>query len=589
VFVESAHAARRSIALAALLLLPCLGVGLVLDDFVLAVKAAPETLLPSLPSQPLELFTFTTGDPARNAALMDEAALLPWWSEPCHLNAFFRPLSALTHVLDFRLWPGSPALMHLHSLLWFLVLLCALWHAYRTLQPGLPLVAALGFWLYAVDDAHGATVGWIANRNALVSASLALPALALHHRAAEGGGGSRSWLAALCVALGLCAGEAAMCVVGYLAAYALCLDRRALGTRLWSLVPYAALFIAHRALYRALGLGSFGSSGYHDPLHEPVAFLATLGYNLPLLLSAELFVPIADLAFWGDVRARSMLWLWSMLSLAALAWLMRGLLARDRSARFWALGMLLSAVPVSASLPGERLLIPIGFGAAPLLARVFDELGLLHAVSPSLSAARRALGQALVILHVVVAPLLLPIRAHSFAPVGQLMRRLDAALPRTAAVRQQIAVVLNAPFNIMLNYIQVSRALYGVPRPGHLYWLSTASSETQIERVGPNVLQVTPQEGFLRRPEDTHYRANAHDLPLGARLQRAGMQVEIAALTADARPASVRFHFDEPLESPRYLFYVFRSGELVPYRPSERAERLPPEDFFRLMAAEALR
>jgi hypothetical protein len=590
-FLESERAPRRIIALSALLLLPCLGSGLALDDFVLAAKAAPETVLPALPSQPLGLFTFTTGDPQQNGALMDEAALLPWWTEPRHLNAFFRPLSALTHVLDFRLWPGSPALMHLHSIGWFALLLCALWSCYRALSPGAPLTAAFAFFLYALDDAHGATVGWISNRNAVISAALALPALVLHHRAAQSGKRLPAALAALCVALGLCAGEAAMCVVAYLAAYAACLDRRALAVRARSILPYVLLFVAHRALYRALGLGSFGSSAYHDPLREPAGFLASLGYNLPLLLSAELFAPIADAAFWGDVRARAALWLWSVLSLGAIFWLARPLLARERNLRFWALGMLLSAVPVSASLPGERLLLALGFGAAPVLAGVLTELGVLALATPSMPRARRALGGALVLLHVVLGPLLLPIRAYALAPLARLSARLDGAVPRTAAVREQTVVVLNAPFNVLLSYLQIARAVQGVPRPAHLYWLASASSETEVTRVGPNVLQVTQQAGFLRRPEETHYRADVRDLPVGTRLARAGMQIEVAAVTGDSRPATVRFHFAEALESGRYLFYVYRSGELVPYQPGARGDsvHLPAEDFFQLMASEALR
>jgi hypothetical protein len=586
-FLESAQAPRRIMLLAVLLLLPGLASGFVLDDFVLALKAAPETRMPALPSEPLGLFTFTTGDPQRNAALMDEAALLPWWGEPRHLNAFFRPLSALTHVLDFRAWPECAWLMHLHSVLWFVALLCVLWHAYRSLEPGAQLTAAWALLLYAVDDAHGATVGWIANRNALVSVTLALPALALHHRAARSGEVSRIFLAALCVALGLCAGEMALCVVGYLAAYAICLDQRPLRTRLLSLLPYALLFVTHRALYRVLGLGSFGSGGYHDPLNEPGAFLATLGYNLPLLLSSQLFVPIADLGFWGDVRARAALWLWAVLSLAAVVWFMRGLLLRDRTARFWALGMLLAAVPVSASLPGERLLLALGFGAAPLLARLFQELGVFVRASSSLP----RLGQALVVLHLIVAPVLLPIRAYALAPLGHMMQRFDAALPRTAAVREQIAIVLNAPFNVMVNYLQISRALHGVPRPAHLYWLTTASSETEVTRVAPNVLQVTQEAGFLRRPEDTHYRGNAYNLPVGTRVTRAGMQIEVVAVTSDARPATVRFRFDEPLDSARYLFYVYRSGRLLRVPPVASGERvrLPAEDFFLMNVAEVLR
>jgi hypothetical protein len=45
--------------------------------------------------------------------------LLPWWSDPTIHIDFARPLTALTHVLDYALWPGTPALRHLHSLLWF--------------------------------------------------------------------------------------------------------------------------------------------------------------------------------------------------------------------------------------------------------------------------------------------------------------------------------------------------------------------------------------------------------------------------------------------------------------------------------------
>ena len=41
---------------------------------------------------------------------------------------FFRPLSTLTHWVDYLLWPDAPILMHLQSLMWFgiLVLLTAL-------------------------------------------------------------------------------------------------------------------------------------------------------------------------------------------------------------------------------------------------------------------------------------------------------------------------------------------------------------------------------------------------------------------------------------------------------------------------------
>jgi hypothetical protein len=597
-WLERPRAHRTITGLAVLLMTPCLASRLVLDDHVLAVKAAAVPSVAGLPPDPLGLFTFTTGDVQRNHALMDEGVLLPWWTEPRHLNAFFRPLSALTHVLDFRLWPHSSALMHAHSMLWFAALLLALAHVYRSID-GSPMLCGLALLLYAVDDAHGATVGWIANRNALVSATLALPALSAHHRWVAHGFRPGAWLAPSCLALGLCGGETAICIVGYLAAYALCLDPRSMRVRVVSLLPYAAILIGHRVLSHALGLGSFGSSAYHDPLHEPIAFAHMLGYNLPVLLSAELFVPVADLAFFGDVTGRSGLWWWCMASLVLLAWLAWSLLRRDRHARFWGLGMLLAAVPLSASVPGERLLLALGFGGAALLARLLAaswSAAAPLAVGGKLAAAPLATGRrlatgTLVFLHLLAAPLSLPVRAYALEPLGSATDRLDAGLPSTAAVRQQTAVVLNAPVNVMLSYLQVARAARHVPRPAHLYWLSSSSSETRVTRIDQRTLRVEQARGFLLRPEETHYRADVRGLSPGKGVALSEMQVRIVATLPDARPKSADFSFAEPLESSRYLFRLYQDGQLVPWQlPAVGGSVvLPAQDFFRVVAAEVRR
>jgi hypothetical protein len=194
-------------------------------------------------------------------------------------------------------------------------------------------------------------------------------------------------------------------------------------------------------------------------------------------------------------------------------------------------------------------------------------------------------------LHLVIAPCSLPPRAYAFELVGRAIDRIDRSIPATADIRERTVVVLSAPVNIFLSYLQLSRATRDVPRPRHLYWLSSASSPTEVVREDRYSLRVTQAAGFLSRPEETHYRAGVHDLPLGTRLERADMHIEVAASTPDGRPASVLFRFDEPLESKRYAFYVYRQGELVPWQPGAQhaRERLPAYDFFELMAREALR
>lgn len=55
------------------------------------------------------LFSFTDGDPEPNHEAM-ERGLLPWWSVENLRISFGRPLSALTHIFDYRVWPETPVL-----------------------------------------------------------------------------------------------------------------------------------------------------------------------------------------------------------------------------------------------------------------------------------------------------------------------------------------------------------------------------------------------------------------------------------------------------------------------------------------------
>ncbi len=593
---------------ACVLFLPSVSDRLVLDDHVLALKARQDTGLRGLHAEPLSLFTFTTGRPEDNHAMMDEGVLLPWWTEPEHLNAFFRPLSSLTHLLDFALWPSAPWAMHVHSLAWYLALLLALAHVYRRLggapdddpsrQRGHVVVAMLALWLYAVDDAHAATVAWVANRNAIVAATLAVPVLSSLHRYRAEGFRAGAWLGPCCFALGLCAGETAIAMLGYVVAYLFVLDRSTWASRARALAPYLALLVAHRIVYRVLGLGSFGSSAYHDPVREPFAFLAQLAYNLPVLLSAQLGGPSADLAFWGEPSQRGVLLVLSLCVLMGIGFLCAPLLRRDRQARFWALGMLLAAVPVSASLPGERLLLVVSIGAAPLLARLFVatfELGPSEArasfAGVSIPKLRRLLVLLLLLLHGVAAAFAAPVRAHAMEWLGRAIDRADASVPSTPEIAGQTLIIVNAPFNVMVSYLQAARQARGIPRPRQVHWLASASSELAVTRKDEHSLELSLREGFLRTAEERHYRKDASELGVGASVMLSELSLRVQELTADARPRTVEARFAHPLHDARYRFVAYRDGQLVPWRAPAvgQGETFPAARFFDVVASEIFR
>jgi hypothetical protein len=479
-------------------------------------------------------------------------------------------------------------------LLWYAVLLLVLGHVYRRLAatPASLALGVLALLIYAIDDAHGSAVAWVANRNALVSAALALPALSSLHRSRAEGFRPGVWLGPLCFALGLGAGETAVSIFGYIVAYAVCLDRGPLRQRLLALAPYALLLVAHRALYRGFGLGSFGSSAYHDPLREPVAFGLALAYNLPVLLSAQLGARVADFAFWSDPSARAPLLGLSCATLALLGWLALPLLRRDRHARFWSLGMLLAAVPMSASLPGERLLLCLGIGGSQLIALlIFPEPAESQGPALSFLSLRKLCVAGLAFAHLVVAPLALPVRASAMGAVASVVDRMDTSVPSGPDITDKTLVVANAPFDVAVSYLQVMRASRGVPRPRHVHWLASASSEIVVTRTAERTLRVTLARGFLRRPEETHYRSDVSGLGVGARVSLAEFDARVVGLTPDGRPQTVDFTFSNRLDSTRYVFMCYLQGVLVPWRlPTLGAsERFAAQDFFQVIAEEVTR
>ena len=167
-------------ALAILLGLPSLGTGLILDDFYHREVLQPNSAYRELLGPPSEMFRFFRGDPARTGRIMDLGAF-PWWTDPTLKAEFLQAVPTLTHRLDYALWPGSPALMHAQSLFWLATAVAAAAVFYRRML-GPTWVAAVAALLFAVDDARGTTVGFIANRNVLIAATFGFSALVCHDR-----------------------------------------------------------------------------------------------------------------------------------------------------------------------------------------------------------------------------------------------------------------------------------------------------------------------------------------------------------------------------------------------------------------------
>lgn len=557
---------------AVLLAAPALGAGLFIDDWLHELVLTGKADALGAPGAAPAMFNFADGDPERVQALKD-FGFLPWWTyENVHLR-FWRPLTELTHKLDYALWPDSPLLMHAQNLLWFAAAILAAALLYRRVLRE-AYTAGLAAVLFALEDAHAMPAAWVSNRNTLIAFVFGTLAIQAHVRWRRYADRRAGVMAVLLLLLALFAKESAIAACAYLAAYALCLDPDRWRGRLFSLAPYAALVVAWRAVYVWLGNGIFGSPTYVDPLRSPLMFLAKLFERGPVLLSAQWFAPVADLYLalpdWGKA-AFSLL---GAATLAFLLWMLWPLLRRDRIARFWFVGMVLAVIPCCATFPSERLLFFVGLGAMGLLAQFLTgwlSLKLTWEARPPWPRAARAFLVAMVAVHVALAPLLLPLRVGGLWAVGASVEHALASAPLPEDPTGKTIVLPNAPNVLFTSYLPAMYALDEQPLPQHVRHIgpnNVVPAAVEMTVIDPHTVRIRPEGGYRWML----VRNRRHPLPPGHREVLPGMTAEVLTLNADGYPAEVEYRFDAPLHDPRLVWLVFEKGRFMAFTPPPPGE-----------------
>jgi hypothetical protein len=564
--------------LAVVLCLPIFAYGLLADDWfqrAIILGWQGELDLPLFVGEParhplLFQFDFFSSDPGSGRDLV-ALGLMPWWAAPTIKAAFLRPLAAATHLLDYALWPNSPAMMHTHGLLWLVA--CVLGVAALLRRLGSPRVAALGVLLFVVQDHHAGPVLWIANRNALIALALSSVALLLHHRWRFRGRWLEGALASLLLGLALLAGEAALATVAFLVAYALCLDRASWSRRLISLLAYAPVLAGWAAWYVLGDYGTAGAQSYVSPVSAD--FPSAVLERLPVLLGALWAKLPADA--WIAIPRQGQLVLLgsSILVVAGLGWLLAPVLRARPTARFWALGMLGAAVPICASFPMDRLLLFMGVGAAALLAEAVDHAGWFDGPMGGPTLRRLGLG-GLLGVHLVLAPLLLPAKIGAFGMAFTVFERAAGYAPTDPALAEQRLVWVNGA-TLFSGFVPVLRAMNDDPAPRGQWTLAHMMTDMDLERVGARSMVATAPAGFLATPPEQLVRDVRIPFDLGVSTDHDGLRVTVQELMPDSRPRVVRFDFPVDLDDPGLRWVVWRETKLWDWEPPAVGETVHVE------------
>lgn len=535
-----------------------LGIGLELDDhFQHWVVTHPDSAGPiwQQPRHPLDLFRFVDGTPG-DLARGYETGAAPWFTSPELRMAFARPISAVTHVVDYRLMAGAPWLMHVHSLLWLALLGVAVCRVARRLEQG-PLLGLM-LWFYLLDPSRGMPSGWLSNRNQLIAGCLGALAFELYLRWRQApnpslklGGAS-----ALVGGMSLLAGESAVAWFGFYLAFALLLEPQGWRRGLASLLPLTAVVVCWRLVYRSLGYGTTHSGLYVDPLNEPLHFLQVTLVRWPQLIAGQLGGAPAGITALGSDSAKLGILALSVALLVLIGWALAPTLRSSRRACFWLLSAVFGAIPMCAMQPHPRLMLVVSLGTAGVAAH------LVHQVVLNLEqrrVARVMAGLWLVVLG-FVAPPRLAVEAWSISAIGRPSRLAADSFPADAVGRTLVAVTMPDPM-FMCAQVSLKLASQGAPHPAKVRCLVGVEGEARVRRVDDHTLEIHTPAGLMNTVFAPLMRSEP--FPDDWRLELTDSSYRIAERDAAGRPLTLSVRFHKPLDDPGLVFVAWSPTDLA--------------------------
>ena len=344
-------------------MLPALKYGLIADDLPQRmIELRPEQLPPRMPETgmlPRNSGSFSTvlfdlfgfGRILQSIVLMKNYGVLPWWTSDNLGLSLCRPVAALTHWLDYRLFPDSPFLMHAHSIAWFAGLVFMVTIVYRKLM-GAGWQAGLAAVLFLFDSNTYFPAAFVANRGYFLALFFGALCLYQHHQWRQTNSRSAMSLSCMFLALSLYSEESGASTFAFILAYALAIEPGTVRRRALTVLPSALVITAWQIIYRmsSYGLRNVGVF-YIDPAHEPLQFLGNLIPRVLVLLGSQLTSVPAELLFVVKPTLHPIvIAVYGTLVLAVIV-VFLPLIIRDKFTAFWFWAMILTAIPEAVLVP----------------------------------------------------------------------------------------------------------------------------------------------------------------------------------------------------------------------------------------------
>jgi hypothetical protein len=302
---------------------------------------------------------------------------------------------------------------------------------------------------------------------------------------------------------------------------------------------------------------------YTDPLNEPILFLKAIFLRAPVYLLGQWTLPIGFNHFnWPTI-----IQVIGLIFSALLVFVIFPLIRKDRTAKFWTLGMFLSLLPICAVVPGDRNLLFVGIGAMGLLAQWvywMNQTGWKESSLP-IRLVSRIMLIIFILIHVLINPILLSRSSVGIATMDQKIKNVSANLPPDPGTEQLTFIIANNPvYFFFVSRVQEERMNQGGQFTPFIA-LSSGNHSLIYTRKDLYTIDVQSENGSVT-DLDNRPLGKEYAMEPGQIVRLNNVVVEVLEVS-NGLPSKVQFRFRFPLDDPSFLWFCWENGTYIPFTP----------------------